>query len=194
MGDAGDVWLLGTVMLVCGATTAASLAAARGARVRADALEHALTQRAPGTTKCSASERHPGGRPDREGVAMAAIGDDLRLGAADMMRRDTRSVVAYATGAALIAAGILFRDHMPYKGAVVAAIGGVIVVAAIFLPPIANKAINRVRPADITAELADLERAMIAGQAARFAEMDRKFAAQVNEMRRHVADIRTQLR
>ena len=125
---------------------------------------------------------------------MAAIGDDLRLGAVEVMRRDTRSVVAYATGAALIAAGILFRDHMPYKGSVVAAIGGVIVVAAIFLPPIANKAINRVRPADITAELADLERAMIAGQAARFAEMDRKFAAQVNEMRRHVADIRTQLR
>src|SRR5690606_39070015 len=135
MGDAGDVWLLGTVMLVCGATTAASLAAARGARVRADALEHALTQRASGTTKCSASERHPGGRPDREGVAMAAIGDDLRLGAVEVMRRDDRSVVAYATGAVIIAASVMFRDFMPYRGVGVGTIGGALIAIAIFLPP-----------------------------------------------------------
>jgi hypothetical protein len=135
---------------------------------------------------------------------MAAIGDDLRLGAVEVMRRvrrDVRSVVAYATGAVLIAASVLFRDFMPYRGVGIGTIGGALIAIAIFLPPIANRLIGRLRHSDITAELADLENAWLnrfATQEQRWRDeaeaRDQLWAQRLDELTAIVRAARDQLR
>lgn len=171
--------VVGTIVIASAGIVAGCLLYARGAHVR---LNRLLTERDGfATTGVTFSENDSGGRPGGKGGTMGVIVDDLRAGANDLVH-ETRTIVAYLTGAGLIASGILFRDLLPFRGFTLT-VGGIVFMAlAVFVPYVVGKLAQRPQP-DITDELADVEAAVHA-----------YVASQVGELKDLVTDVRAQLR
>lgn len=127
---------------------------------------------------------------------MAVVIDDLRAGVVDVVRHDKRTIVAYLTGAILIATGVAFSDWLHFRGAVIMAIGGAFIVGAVFVPAVTAKLADRMSP-DITVELAEVYSTMhdaLASQReqheADLRDVQEQHARDLREVREIVAEVR----
>jgi hypothetical protein len=127
---------------------------------------------------------------------MAVVIDDLRAGVVDVVRHDKRTIVAYLTGAALIATGVAFSDWLHFRGAVMMSIGGAFIVGAVFVPAVTTRLVDRMRP-DFSVDLAEVYSTMhdaLASQQEQH-EADLRYvqeqhALDLREVREIVAEVR----
>lgn len=125
---------------------------------------------------------------------MAVVIEDLRAGVVDVVRHDKRTIVAYATGAVLIAAGVALSDWLHFRGAVIMSIGGAFIVGAVFVPAVTAKLVDR---PDFSVDLAEVYSTMhdaLASQQeqhdADLRDVQEQHARDLREVREIVAEVR----
>lgn len=178
--------LVGIVLIASTVIVAVGALAAHGARTRRYDL---LTERdLSATTGQPFSELGQGGRPGGRDSIMAVVADDVRAGVVDAAQHETGPAVAFATGLLLIGTGVALQESLPFRGATLMAIGGAFMGLALFVPYTVRKMIERLQP-DITDQLAEIEEALIAGQEARFDELDRRTAAELRTLTATIAGL-----
>ena len=107
---------------------------------------------------------------------MAVTSGDLTIGTAAVLRRESRSVVAYLSGVGLIALGVLLHDHLPYRGATLVSVGGAVILAAIFLPLVTDTINNHRSPPIILPSAASADPELTAIVHSRIAELEEQLA------------------